>query len=154
MQQILPGSYSGDVHVTKWRQLMTHLTCICLITSHVSVSLVGNAGVWVQAIVAHSEHDMVYVKDPACRSFSYDTLKLFTEIILENMPTGEPFCLTPFCLPLCMQPWKTLECLTALYLHLMKQWTKPCQYLKEGNQFMNLCMLACKQATRDRRHSS
>ncbi|KAK9904717.1 hypothetical protein WJX75_001194 [Coccomyxa subellipsoidea] len=41
-----------------------------------------------QAIVAHSEHDMVYVKDPACRSFSYDTLKLFTEIILENMPTG------------------------------------------------------------------
>ena len=42
-----------------------------------------------QAIVAHPEHDTVYVKDPACRSFSYDTLKLFIEIILENMPTGE-----------------------------------------------------------------
>lgn len=77
--------------------------------SHVSVSSVGNAGVWVQAIVAHSEHDMVYVKDPACRSFSYDTLKLFTEIILENMPTGGPFCMTPFCLPLCMQPRKIAE---------------------------------------------
>ncbi|CAL8464659.1 g4194 [Coccomyxa elongata] len=41
-----------------------------------------------QAIVAHEEHDTVYVKDPACRSFSYDTLKLFVEIILENMPAG------------------------------------------------------------------
>lgn len=42
----------------------------------------------VKAIVAHEEHDTVYVKDPACRSFSYDTLKLFIEIILENMPAG------------------------------------------------------------------
>ena len=41
-----------------------------------------------KAIVAHEEHDTVYVKDPACRSFSHDTLKLFVEIILENMPAG------------------------------------------------------------------
>ena len=116
------------------------------IMSHVSVSL-ADAGLWVQAIVAHSEHDMVYVKDPACRSFSYDTLKLFTEIILENMPTGEPFCLTPFCLPLCMQPWKILNSLTALYLHSMKRWMKPCQYLKEGKQFMDLCMQAGTQGS-------
>ena len=47
--------------------------------------------VWglVQAIVSHSEHDTVYVKDLACRSFSYATLRLMCDIILENMPAGE-----------------------------------------------------------------
>lgn len=30
----------------------------------------------------------MYVADPACRSFSHATLKMFIEIILENMPTG------------------------------------------------------------------
>ena len=42
-----------------------------------------------QAIVSHSEHDTVYVKDLACRSFSYATLRLMCDIILENMPAGE-----------------------------------------------------------------
>ena len=41
-----------------------------------------------QAIVSHPEHDTVYVTDPACRSFSHATLKMFIEIVLENMPTG------------------------------------------------------------------
>ncbi len=57
----------------------------------------------VKAIVAHEEHDTVYVKDPACRSFSYDTLKLFTEIILENMPAGAALPVAHLCLLLaCM----------------------------------------------------
>ena len=41
-----------------------------------------------QAIVSHPEHDTVYVKDPACRSFSHVTLQTFIQIILDNMPTG------------------------------------------------------------------
>ena len=45
-------------------------------------------GVMRQAIVSHPEHDVVYVKDPACRSFSYKTLQTFIQIVVENMPAG------------------------------------------------------------------
>jgi hypothetical protein len=41
-----------------------------------------------QAIVSHVEHDTVYVTDPACRSFSKNTLKNFIQIVVENMPAG------------------------------------------------------------------
>lgn len=42
-----------------------------------------------QAIVSHAEHDTVYAKDWACRSFSYATLRTMIEVVLENMPAGE-----------------------------------------------------------------
>ena len=41
-----------------------------------------------QAIVSHEEHDTVYVKDYACRSFSVATLRAMIEVVLENMPAG------------------------------------------------------------------
>lgn len=44
-----------------------------------------------QAIVSHDEHDTVYAKDLACRSFSYATLRTMVEIVLENLPAGAMF---------------------------------------------------------------
>ena len=41
-----------------------------------------------QAIVSHEEHDTVYARDLACRSFSYATLRAMVEIVLENLPAG------------------------------------------------------------------
>ena len=38
--------------------------------------------------MSHEEHDTVYAKDLACRSFSYATLRAMAEIILENLPAG------------------------------------------------------------------
>ena len=39
--------------------------------------------------MSHAEHDTVYAKDWACRSFSYATLRTMIEVVLENMPAGE-----------------------------------------------------------------
>ena len=44
----------------------------------------------VQTIVMHKEHDTLYAVDPACRSFSFSTLKLMVGTVLENMPGGMP----------------------------------------------------------------
>ena len=38
--------------------------------------------------MSHGEHDTVYVKDYACRSFSVATLRAMIEVVLENMPAG------------------------------------------------------------------
>ena len=38
--------------------------------------------------MSHEEHDTVYAKDLACRSFSYATLRAMVEIVLENLPAG------------------------------------------------------------------
>lgn len=80
-------------------QLSLQLTLVH-IDSYFSVLMFSR----LQAIVAHLEHDTVYVKDPACRSFSLDTLKLFIEIILENMPTGARCCQLPLFILLISNP--------------------------------------------------
>ena len=38
--------------------------------------------------MSHEEHDTVYAKDLACRSFSFSTLRTMVEIVLENLPAG------------------------------------------------------------------
>ena len=50
----------------------------------------SDLGCPVQTIVMHTEHDTLYAVDPACRNFSFATLKLMVAIVLENMPGGAP----------------------------------------------------------------
>lgn len=41
-----------------------------------------------QWLVAHPEHDAIYVDDPACRSFGREPLRGLCNLMLENMPAG------------------------------------------------------------------
>ncbi len=41
-----------------------------------------------QWLVAHPEHDAIYVDDPACRSFGREPLRGLCNLMLENLPTG------------------------------------------------------------------
>ena len=41
-----------------------------------------------QWLVAHPEHDAIYVDDPACRSFGREALRGLCNLMLENLPTG------------------------------------------------------------------
>ena len=49
--------------------------------------------------MSHDEHDTVYAKDLACRSFSYATLRAMIEIVLENLPAGGCLDHASRCLP-------------------------------------------------------